>query len=134
MIGVGTLNKPKEIKENIMNKILPLEISNEIYDILVEDLHAPARDIDREQFVQAFSSPSSWGEYHQACKEYRFGGTYALAGKFWWNNDRFYCSGWSRSEIDAKHYQMQEKNLQVVNARLAKVYVRYLDQILHLSS
>jgi len=119
-----------------MNKILPEDISNEIYDILVDDLHAPARDIDREQFVQAFSDPLSWGgpEYHQACKEYRFGGTYALAGKFWWNNDRFYCSGWSRSEIDAKHYQMQQEDLQEVNTRLAKVYVRYLEQTLKLSS
>ncbi len=111
-----------------MNKLLPEEISNEIYDILVEDLRAPARDVDREQFVQAFSSPLDWGgpDYYQRCKEYRFGGTYGMAGKFWWNNNKFYCSGWSRSEISGDYYDEQEADLKNVNLRLAEVYEKYM--------
>jgi len=107
---------------------LPEETSNEIYDILVEDLRAPVRDVDREQFIQAFSSTLDQGIVSR-CKEYRFGGTYGMAGKFWWNNDKFYCSGWSRSEIDAKYYQEQEEDLQKLNTRLAKVYTKYISSL-----
>ena len=105
-----------------MNKILPEEISNDIYDILVEDLNATARFTDRQQFVQSFSHPGHW----EAPKEYRFGGTYGMAGKFWWNNGKFYATGWSRGEVSGDYHDQQEADLKNVNLRLAEVYEKYL--------
>ena len=111
--------------EFIRNNTLPEYIANEIYDILICDLGAPEYPNSRDDFVRAFSDPGDWG----APKEFRFGGTYGLAGKFWWNNGKFYASGWSHGEVDEKTYATQVVHLEVVNNLLANVYERYINPV-----
>lgn len=104
---------------------LPEYIANEIYDILICDLQAPQYVNSRSNFVEAFSNPGYWG----APKEYRFGGTYGLAGKFWWNNGKFYASGWSPGEVNKKTYEAQVVYLEAVNKLLAAVYERHINPV-----
>lgn len=89
-----------------------------IYDYLVDKCEANPRFSD--DFVHAFTN----NEY--VPREWRFCGKYGMAGKFWWNNDKFYVSGWSRCEVSPKEYEVQEKELGPINNDMTGFYKIYL--------
>ena len=97
----------------------------EIWAILVEHCGAAKSDDARYQFITMYSRPSVDNFDRGAPREYRFGGKYGMAGKFWWNNDRFYVNGHSRTEVDEETLEREHHELEEVNALLAEVYRRF---------
>lgn len=95
------------------------ELSGKIYDHLI--LHCGADPYQYADFVAAFTRTE------HVPKEWRFCGHYGLAGKFWWNNDKFYVSGYSRCEVDEDQYEEQEAELAPINEYFLTVYQEYLD-------
>ena len=89
-------------------------LSGRIYDYLIE--HCGASPYQRDDFIQSFS--------HNECvpREWRFCGHYGLAGKFWWNNDKFYVSGWSQVEVSPEEYEEQNLHLVDVNKAMMEFY------------
>ena len=98
----------------------------EIYTILVEHCGASADETSRMMFVAAYARPPTNQDFDRgAPREYRFGGKYGMAGKFWWNDDRFYVNGHSRTEVDEETLERERHELEHINALLAEVYRRY---------
>jgi len=89
-------------------------LSGRIYDYLIEN--CGASPYQRDDFIRAFS--------HNECvpREWRFCGHYGLAGKFWWNNNKFYVSGWSQGEVSTKEYEEQNLHLTNVNDAMMEFY------------
>ncbi len=100
-----------------MIKHLPLETCDRIYDILVK--HAGSPESYRSSFLHYYGDPYLVSKP----TEFRCCSKWGMAGKFWWNNDRFYVSGRSRSEcIDERQHEMERAECDKVNELLAPLY------------
>jgi hypothetical protein len=98
---------------------LPVNICHAIYDILVK--HTGASANQRDSFVFYYSNPDGFGPTESHCCS-RWG----MAGKFWWNNNRFYVSARSLSECDHKFdHEREMKECDEVNVLLAPLYVEF---------
>lgn len=98
-----------------MNHI-PVNICHAIYDVLVE--HTGAPDSERAQFVFYYSNPDGYRP-----SEFRCCSRWGMAGKFWWNNGKFYVSARSLSECDHKFdHEREMAETAEVNALLAPIY------------
>lgn len=76
----------------MINKQIPEDIANEIFDILVEHAGVYDSESNRRQFIyHQGSKPDKWNK-SGGCNEYRFGGKLGFGGKFWHNNYRFYVN------------------------------------------
>jgi len=103
-----------------MIKHLPTDICHQIYDILVE--HTDAIERFRDDFVRYYGDPDN----PVKPTEYRGCPRWGIAGKFWWNNDRFYVTG--RSPVECSTRQIYERELtecEEVNRLLDQVYKRW---------
>jgi hypothetical protein len=100
-----------------MIKHIPLAICDSIYDILVA--HAGAPEQYRRDFLHYYGEP-----YHMSKPtEFRCCSKWGMAGKFWWNNNRFYVSGRSRNEcVDKRQHAMELAECDKVNELLAPLY------------
>jgi hypothetical protein len=103
-------------------KNIPSSICHAIFDILV--MHAGAAPDSRGSFVYYYSNSE------ERPSEFRIGGKFGLAGKFWWNNDRFYVSGSSRGDmsfgtIDQKGLDAEAEEADRINALLAPLYEQF---------
>lgn len=102
--------------------LIPADISDRIFDILVG--HAGAVEFDRSGFISHFSetSPFTVGSHP---REYRCCGRWGMAGKFWWNDGRFYVSGHSRCEVDEDTFQTTLDECEEVNELLVPLYEEF---------
>jgi len=48
-----------------------------------------------------------------------------MAGKFWWNDDRFYISGHSHSEVSANMLKAERAEIEAIDAKLAVIKARH---------
>ena len=48
-----------------------------------------------------------------------------MAGKFWWNMNRFYISGHSHRELDEKAYQAERVEIEALDAKLAVIKAKH---------
>ena len=108
-----------------MNR-LPPHIANRIYDILVEHAGASGSETQRHSFLHIFCRDEQPGRNY----EFMFGGKFGMAGKFWWNNDRFYVSGHSRGDksfgtIDDEGLAREAAIIEPINALLAPLYEEF---------
>jgi hypothetical protein len=100
-----------------MIKHIPESICNRIYDILVNHTGAPEQY--RSAFLHYYAEPSN----PTKPTEFRCCSKWGMAGKFWWNNERFYVSGRSRSEcIDERQLDMEQTECDYVNLLLAPLH------------
>ena len=105
-----------------MNR-LPVHIANRIYTILANEAGASDSETSRHSFLYTFCRDDQPGRNY----EYRFGGIFGFAGKFWWNNDRFYVAGHSRGDVntggcDEATLEAEGPEIDRINALLAPVY------------
>ncbi len=107
-----------------MNRI-PENIASRIYSILIEHAGAPDTPDSRYGFIHYFSRSQEVG----TPSEYRCCGKFGFAGKFWWNNDRFYVSGHSRGDRMSEEFLEAERaEIDGINALLAPLYAEFLEQ------
>ena len=102
---------------------IPTHIANRIYDILVEHAGASDGETGRHSFLYHFCTRVQSGRPDG----FMFGGIFGMAGKFWWNNDRFYVSGHSRGDksfgtIDDAGLAREAEIIEPINALLAPLY------------
>ena len=98
---------------------LPINISHAIYDVLVKN--AGANESERASFVFYYSNPDNYKP-----SEFRCCGRWEMAGKFWWNNNRFYVSARSLGECDHKFdYERERAECEEVDALLAPIYEEF---------
>jgi hypothetical protein len=98
-----------------MNHI-PVNICHKIYDILVAHTNAP--EGDRSMFVHHYADPDGYKP-----SEFRCCSRWGMAGKFWWNNDRFYVSARSLVECDHQFdFERECGETDAVNVLLAPIY------------
>jgi hypothetical protein len=101
-------------------KHIPINLCRRIYDILVE--HADAPEAGRAAFAQHYAHPDN----HYKPTEYRICYRWGMAGKFWWNNDRFYVSARSWGECDNIHdFEKENRETCKVNKLLAPLYAEF---------
>lgn len=99
---------------------LPINICHAIYDVLVK--HTGALEDDRAQFVFYYSNPDGYRP-----TEFRCCSRWGMAGKFWWNNGKFYVSARSLSECDHEFDHKRElAECDEVNALLAPIYEKFI--------
>lgn len=96
---------------------LPEDIAEKIYDVLVEHTGAP------EQYRVAFIYTFCNNEEPYKPTEFRVCAKWGMAGKFWWNNNRFYVSGRGRNECSSDHeHGIELAECDKVTALLAPIY------------
>lgn len=101
-----------------MNSI-PVNLCHRIYDILVK--HAGAIESERSSFVFYYANPDTYRP-----TEFRCCGRWGMAGKFWWNNDKFYVSARSLCECDHKFdHERELAECAEVNILLAPLYEEF---------
>ncbi len=108
-----------------MNR-LPPHIATRIYDILVAEAGASDSESTRHSFMYTFCRDEQPGRNY----EFRFGGKFGFAGKFWWNNERFYVSGHSRGDVsmggcDSATLEQEYPEIDRINALLAPLYYEF---------
>jgi len=104
-----------------MNRI-PEYIAMHIYDILVHFAGASNTDDGRSSFLHYYCRGDGYRP-----TEYRCCGKFGFAGKFWWNNDRFYVSGHSRGDVSTggctqERLDNEASELDHINGLLADAY------------
>lgn len=98
---------------------LPVNISHAIYDVLVK--HTGAIESERAPFVFYYSNPDGFKP-----TEFRCCSRWGMAGKFWWNNGKFYVSARSLGECDHEFDHKRElAECDEVNVLLAPIYERF---------
>ena len=98
---------------------LPVNVSHAIYDVLVK--HTGAIESERASFVFYYSNPDGFKP-----TEFRCCSRWGMAGKFWWNNGKFYVSARSLVECDHEFdYKRELAECDKVNALLAPIYERF---------
>ena len=101
------------------DKKLTEGIANSIYDVLME---VGASEFMRDSFVRHYTKPDpTYGPSH----EWRFCGKYDMAGKFWWNNDRFYIAGHSHSEVSEEVLKAERAEIEAIDAKLAVIKAKH---------
>jgi hypothetical protein len=99
---------------------LPINICHAIYDVMVK--HTGAPEDDRAQFVFYYSNPDGYRP-----TEFRCCSRWGMAGKFWWNNNKFYVSARSLGECDHKFdYERERDECTAVDALLAPIYEEFV--------
>ncbi len=104
---------------SIRNQKLSVGIAHSIYNILVE---VGAPETNRDSFVHHYTKPDST---YGPSAEWRFCGKYGMAGKFWWNNDRFYISGHSHHEMSGKMLKAERAEIEAIDAKLAVIKAKH---------
>lgn len=98
-------------------KNIPSSICNQIFDILVA--HAGAHEDDRTSFVRYYSTSDERPSEYRCCHKW------GLAGKFWWNDNRFYVSGPGPNEFSKSVYEKSRKECEEVDVLLAPLYEQF---------
>ena len=103
----------------LRDRKLTEDIANSIYDVLME---VGASEFNLDSFVYHYTKPDEkYGPSH----EWRFCGKYGMAGKFWWNDDRFYISGHSHSEVSANMLKAERAEIEAIDAKLAVIKAKH---------
>ena len=103
----------------------------EIWNMLVRTCGVVDGQSAKMSFVMSYADPDPTVAPNGAPREYRNLPRFGFAGKFWWNNDRFYVSGHSYGDVNTggiteKDYLAEAPIIDEINAELAGVYAKYL--------
>ena len=99
----------------------------DIWNILVTYCGTEDNRNSKLTFVMSYADPDPTFQPSGAPRQYRNLPRFGFAGKFHWENDRFYVQGRNRSECDGDAAWLEEgRVIQEINDMLADVYKRYL--------
>jgi len=104
-----------------MNRQIPENIADKIYDILVEHAGASPRDSERSGFIYHQGKKPDKYNNTGGCAEYRFQGKLGFGGKFWNCNSRFYVNAYTEDTGSR-----ESEIIQKVNELLKPLYEDYL--------
>jgi len=102
-------------------RTIPVNLCHRIYDILVKHAGATDNATERSSFVFYYSNPDTYKP-----TEFRCCSRWGMAGKFWWNNDKFYVSARSLGECQNPFdHEREMKECDEVNVLLAPLYEEF---------
>ena len=104
-----------------MNKQIPTELAEKIYNILVE--HAGVIDMESNKQPFLYHQNGKVSRYNPdgGCREYRFQGALGFGGKFYNCNGKFYVSAYSEDTGDK-----EQKIIDTVNELLKPIYEEFV--------